>query len=166
MSHSTDLSGTLVTASKPIVVVSGSKCNAINDINFNCDYGKVTIDKVHTLMGRGDYVTSSIGIVSGSLNINTSYGAIDVEHFTESTKNITINTEYTNIKLGVDTQYHFNFDISTVYSSLKGQNLFTINHKKENNGRNSNYKGFHGSENSGNLVNINSTYGNIHFINK
>ena len=36
MSHSTDLSGTLVTASKPIVVVSGSKCNAINDINFNC----------------------------------------------------------------------------------------------------------------------------------
>lgn len=36
MSHSTDLSGTLVTASKPIVVVSGNTCNAINNINNNC----------------------------------------------------------------------------------------------------------------------------------
>lgn len=138
----------------------------VNNINYNCDYGKVTIDRVNTLMGRGDYVTSRIGTVSGSLNINTSYGAVDVEYFKESTKNITIRTEYTNIKLGIDTQYHFNFDISTVYSSLKGQDLFTINHKKENSGRNSNYKGFHGSENSGNLVNINSTYGNINFIKK
>ena len=36
MSHMADLSGTLVTASKPIVVVSGNTCNAINNINDNC----------------------------------------------------------------------------------------------------------------------------------
>jgi hypothetical protein len=36
MSHLKDLSGTLVTASKPIVVVSGNKCTAINYINRNC----------------------------------------------------------------------------------------------------------------------------------
>jgi hypothetical protein len=36
MSHMADLSGTLVTASKPIVIVSGNKCNIINNFNYNC----------------------------------------------------------------------------------------------------------------------------------
>ena len=36
MSHFKDLSGTLVTASKPIIFVSGNKCNVINNINSNC----------------------------------------------------------------------------------------------------------------------------------
>ena len=36
MSHFKDLSGTLVTASKPIIFVSGNTCNVINNINSNC----------------------------------------------------------------------------------------------------------------------------------
>ena len=54
------------------------------DVNYNCDYGKVTLGKANSIVGRGDYVTNRIGTVSGSLDLNTDYGSIKVDRLTGS----------------------------------------------------------------------------------
>ena len=76
--------------------------------------------------------------------------------------NLTLKSDYTGIKIGYDLQYHFNFEIATEYAGVNGKEAFEINISKEKSGEKY-YKGYHGSDNSGNMVNITRDYGGITF---
>jgi len=139
---------------------TNSKIGKVSEIIYSCDYGKITIDEVRSLMGTGDYISHKIGIVSGSLNINADYGSIKIENLTPTVNSVFLKADYTGIKIGYDSQLDFNFSIDMKYASLSGKSDLTVQHSDK---RNSSEKlsGFHGSENSGSTINIDSEYGGV-----
>jgi hypothetical protein len=140
-----------------------SEIGEAKDVNYDCDYGKVTIGKANDVVGRGDYVTNRLGIISGSVNLNTDYGSIRIERLTASAKNVTIRSDYTGIKMGYDSGYSFNFALDLSYSGFGGADDVNVTLKSVD-GSQKLYKGYHGTKNSGNSVNINSDYGGVTFI--
>ena len=134
----------------------------IKSLNYNCDYGKVTINKSQDLIGRGDYLTSRIGTITGSADLNTNYGNITIEKLTSTAKNVSISADYTQVKLGFENNYNFNFLVNTSYSGFKGENTVNVT-KSSKDGSDKMYSGYHGSSTTSNSININSSYGNVTF---
>ncbi len=142
---------------------TNSKIGEVSEINYNCDYGKISIDDVGKLEGMGDYISHRIGTVHGSLNINADYGSIKVDQLEASVKSAVINADYTSIKMGYDSGLNFDFVINIQYASFSGEEGLTIQHSDKQNSSKK-YSGYHGSQNSGNTININSEYGGVTLI--
>lgn len=134
-----------------------------NNVTYNCDYGKVEIEKAASVNGRGDYVTNRLGEISGNVSLNTDYGSIGIEKLTANAKNVAIKANYTGIKIGFASAYNFNFNIDLSYASLKGSDAVIVT-KTDKSNSNKSYEGYHGSQNSGNTLTINSDYGSVSFI--
>lgn len=134
----------------------------VGDINYNCDYGKVIVGKAKEIIGRGDYVNNQIGTVTGSVNLNTDYGSIRIDKVTAQAKNVTIRADYTGVKLGFESTFNFDFVVDLSYASFKGESDVTVL-KSSKDYTSSMYSGYHGTQNSGNTVNINSDYGGVTF---
>lgn len=141
--------------SKSIVEVS-------ENVSYNCDYGSLKIDNINNLEGTGDYLSLRLGNVFKNVNIKADYGSIKIDRMVSKAKNIDINSEFTGITIGYDTSYNFNFDIDLEYASLRNSDGFNFTNK-EIDGSEKKYNGYHGSQNSGNLVKINSEYGSVTF---
>lgn len=140
-----------------------SEIEDIEDINYNSDYGKVVIGKAGKVIGAGDYVTNRIGTITGSLSLNTDYGSIKVESLEGSAKNVTIEGNHTDVKLGFASDYNFNFYIDLSYASLKGEDSVTVTKSDKDKNRGT-YEGYHGNNNSGTTVRINSDFGGVTFF--
>ena len=132
------------------------------NLNYNCDYGKITINKSKDLIGRGDYLTSRIGTITGSANLNTSYGNITINKVTSTAKSVNIKADYTQVKLGFESGFNFNFLVNTSYSDFKGEDIVSVT-KSSKDGSDKMYSGYHGSQSTSNSININSSYGNVTF---
>ena len=139
---------------------SNSEIKEVGELNYNADYGKLVVGKVENLVGRGSYIPNKIGTVSGSLNLNTDYGSIHVDRLTSSVKDVTIKSDYTGVKLGYDSGFSFNFVVKTSYAGFNGTDDLNVQRSDKSNS-NKLYEGYHGSSNSGNMININSTYGGV-----
>lgn len=137
-----------------------SEIGEANDINYNCDYGKVTIDKANNVIGRGDYVTNRLGTVTGEVNLNTDYGSIHIDRLTSTAKDVTIIADYTGVKIGFDSGYSFNCEFELRYASLKGKEILNLTTTSEKNSSKL-YVGYHGNKNSGNTMNVRSSYGGV-----
>ena len=139
---------------------TNSKIGEVSEINYNCDYGKITIEDVGKAEGNGDYISHRIGNVSGSLSINADYGSIKVERLEASVKSAAISADYTSIKMGYASDLNFDFVLDMRYASFNGEDDLTIQHSEKHNSSKK-YSGYHGSQNSGNTININSEYGGV-----
>ena len=64
--------------------------------------------------------------------------------------------------LGHDAGYNFDFDIDLDYGSLRESEGFSFTNKEIDHS-DKQYNGYHGSQNSGNKVKINSEYGSVTF---
>ncbi len=135
----------------------------VGHLNYNCDYGKVIIGKVNSLIGNGDYLNNRIDEVTGDLDLNTDYGSIKVNKLSSTFKSAKINGSYTGIKLGFDSSLSFDFDFKMSYASFNGDDLVTVKHSA-NDYKDKSYTGFHGTEKSGNTINIRTSYGGITLI--
>ncbi len=137
-----------------------SDLGEVNDLNYACDYGKLMVGNASKIMGRGDYIPLKVGTLNGSMNINSDYGSITVEEISGNGGDITINSNYAGIKLGYSSSYNFDFVINLQYASLKGGDELEVM-KQRKDGSDKSYSGYHGSQNSGNTVNIRSEYGGV-----
>ena len=142
---------------------SSSNIVEVTDLYYNCDYGNINIDNVTNLEGEGDYITHRIGNVSESLEIDADYGSIKIDRIKSTAKNLCIEADYTSIKMGYENDYSFNFNVNLRYASFNADDELTIR-KRDVQNNSKKYSGFHGSENSGNTVNINSDYGGVTLI--
>jgi len=135
----------------------------VNAINYNCDYGKIVVEKANTLTGVGDYINHRIGKITGSLKITADYGSIKIDRLSGTATSAVVKSVYTSIKLGYDSDFNFDFAINLQYASLSGEEDLTVKHTSKDNS-NKQYSGHHGSENSGNTINIDSEYGGVTLI--
>ncbi len=142
---------------------TNSEILEVKNINYNCDYGKIVVEKANTLIGVGDYISHRIGKVTGSLKITADYGSIKIDRLTATATSAIVRSDYTSIKLGYDSDLNFDFEINIEYASLSGEEGLTVKHTSKDNS-DKKYSGYHGKENSGNTVNINSQYGGVTLI--
>lgn len=161
-----DYSGFTISKAKNLDISADytkSKVEVAEDITYNCDYGGITIGKVNNLKGDGDYLTTQIGDVYKNVRINADYGSIKIKRLNKSVKNVAIDSDYVGIKLGYDPEFSFDFNIELEYGSLKdSDNKFNFI-KKRVESTDRYYTGYNNTQNSGNLVRINSEYGSVTF---
>lgn len=134
----------------------------LENLTYTNDYGALEVSDVKNVQGRGDYITVKLGNVHGNVDINADYGSLDIDRMAENGGNLNLQTEYTGVKIGYAPEYYFKFEISTEYADVKGKDAFEVNISREKTSERY-YQGFHGQEQSGNLVYISSRYGSISF---
>lgn len=132
------------------------------NVNYNCDYGSLKIANINNLEGKGDYLTLRLGNVFKTVSLRANYGSIKIDRMASKAKSIDINSDYVGITIGHDPNFNFNFDIDLDYGSLRESDGFNFTNKEEEHIK-KHYDGYYGSQNSGNLVKINSEYGSITF---
>lgn len=160
-----DYSGFTVAKAKNITLSADytqSKFEVVEDITYDCDYGSLSADKANNVLGDGDYLTVVLGDIYKDVRIEADYGSIKIKRMTANAGNITINSDYVGINIGYVSNYNFNFDLNLDYASLRNSSGFEFNKKREESGSNY-YLGYYGSDNSGNLIKINSDYGSVTF---
>jgi len=137
----------------------------MKNLTYVCDYGNLEIGEAKNVQGNGDYIKVKLGVIHGNVDIKSSYGSVRIDMMAPDAKNLQISTDYTGIKIGYSPEYHFDFEIETEYAGVSGKEDFEINISREKSNANY-YKGYQGSQNSGNLMSINSEYGGISFHKK
>lgn len=140
-----------------------SEFGIIENLDYNCDYGSLYTTLSNDIKGRGDYLTTRIGKVNGSVNLNADYGSIRINELSSEAGNVSIQSDYTGIKIGYNTGYSFSFDISLEYAGLGGTDDFEIT-KKRIKSSDKYYAGYYGSSTSTNTISINSEYGGVSFM--
>ena len=132
------------------------------NVNYNCDYGSLKIDNINNIEGNGDYLSLRLGNVYKNVKLKADYGSIKIERMASKAKSINITSDYVGITIGHDANYNFDFDIDLQYGSLRESDGFNFNNKKVDHS-DKHYDGYYGSQNSGNLVKIDSEYGSVTF---
>ncbi|MBQ4819536.1 hypothetical protein [Aquimarina sp. MMG016] len=140
-----------------------SKIGSVKDLNYNCDYGDIRVENVGSMVGIGDYVGIKVGSVSNKLDVSSDYGSLNVKNLKSSTRSVNIKTDYTGVDLMYEGGFNFDFKIKTSYGGIKLDQNITIQKKYKNNS-NKDYEGYNGQPNSGNTINISSSYGGIKLI--
>lgn len=141
-----------------------SNFGKIKNLVFNNDYGSLKIDRLKNLKGEGDYLSVEAGNLYGTLNLSMDYGSLLVDRLMASLSKFALDTDYTSVKLGYDKEAPFNFEVSTSYGEVNGldQEGFTLNKKIQSSGDNY-YEGHYLSGNTGGMIRIDSSYGNVNF---
>ena len=134
----------------------------MDNLEYSSDYGSIAVDNLENVKGNGDYIGVKLGSVRGNVAITSDYGSIKISEMTADAGDINIKTDYTGIKIGYNSGYHFDFDITTEYAGVSGMGDFEVQVRKEKSTEKY-YNGYHGDDNSGNVVFINSEYGGITF---
>ncbi|HSI70551.1 MAG TPA: hypothetical protein VK941_09980 [Gillisia sp.] len=131
-------------------------------VEFSCDYGSLTVDKVKRIAGSGDYLSTKIGDIHHSADLNMDYGSLAIGKVIRGAGEIKINSDYTGLKIGYDREHSFRFAINANYANVKGMEAFEIN--KQNQGNTSkSYEGFHLNNSGNGNINITSSYGSVSF---
>ena len=138
-----------------------SKIENADELNYNCDYGSLRVGDIGILKGNGDYLDIDVESIGKILAINSDYGSIDVETLKSSTKEVAIKTDYTGVRIGYAADFNFNFSIKTSYGSIKlDENDVKIMKRSQEN-TSKFYQGYRGEKNTGNAVNISTSYGGV-----
>jgi hypothetical protein len=137
-----------------------SNLGKMGDLTYENKYGKLRVESATNVEGDAGYNNGTFGNISGAASFNVKYSTISIELLTATAKDVTFNGKYSSFNLGIHNDYAFNFDMNLSYGSLKGKDKlsFTTRNTKNSTGE---YKGYHNSENSGNNININSSYGSV-----
>jgi len=160
-----DYSGFTVSKTKNLNVradYTKSIIEVVENLEYTCDYGSLKIDNINNLNGQGDYLGLRLGNVFKNVNIKSDYGSIKIDRMASKANNVTIKSDFTGITIGHDANYNFDFDIDLEFASLRESDGFNFTNK-EIDMTEKRYNGYHGSQNSGNLVKINSEYGSVTF---
>ena len=132
-------------------------------LDYNCDYGSLKIGDAGNVTGNSDYMHTKVDKLRNSGNFDMDYGSLKILELGDDLKQIDVKTSYTHIKLGVKSSNNFSIKANLSYGYLKYDNGFTFN-KEIVKSTSKYYEGFYNS-NSGGIINIKSSYGNITFFN-
>ncbi|TMU56027.1 hypothetical protein [Flagellimonas algicola] len=141
---------------------TNSVVREMENLEYASDYGSLEVNEVNNVSGNGDYVGVKLGTVHGDVSITSDYGSLKINQMASDAGDVNIKTDYTGMKIGYHPDYHFDFEISAEYAGVSGKEAFEINISKEKSSEKY-YKGYYGSENSGNTVLITTDYGGITF---
>lgn len=139
-----------------------SKIKKVESLKFSCDYGSLTVDKVKVINGSGDYLSTKIGELFQSANLNFDYGSASIDKIMKGAGDIKIKGDYTGLKIGYDPAQAFNFAVNTSYAGVKGLDEFQVNKQNQSSSSKS-YSGHHLNNSGKGNIQITSSYGSVTF---
>lgn len=139
---------------------SNSEFKKIGKLDINTDYGSIIIGSAQDLVGRGDYVSFKIDTIINSLNLNTDYGSINLYRLKAGFKEVIIRSDFTGVTIRYESGANFNFTIDTEFASIALSDSATVT-RSDSDYTEKLKAGYHGTENSGNTVNIRTSYGGV-----
>lgn len=142
---------------------SNSDFKNVGQLDINTDYGSVSVDNARELIGRGDYVSFKIGTITNKLHLNTDYGSIKVGRLKTGFNDITIRSNFTGVFINYENTASFNFTIDAQYASISLSKDATVT-RSDNDYTEKLKQGYQGTDNSGNSINIRSSYGGVKLI--
>ena len=142
-----------------------SEFNTIQRLNYKNDFGKLLIDKINTLEGKGDYLTLKIGTLFQEASLNNEFGLIRIDQVMPSTKSLLIDSEYCSIQLGIAPEWEFQHEIDLDFAGLKS--TLALEHSiQKSESTEKYYKGFHRNNQSLNQLKITSEFGSVKLTSK
>lgn len=139
-----------------------SKIKRVESLNFSCDYGSLAVEKVKKIKGSGDYLSTKIGELYQTADLNFDYGSASIEKIMKGAGEIKINSDYTGIKIGYDAAQPFGFAVNTSYGSVNGIGDFELNKQNQSTGSKS-FEGYYLNSNNNSNVRVNTSYGSVTF---
>lgn len=139
-----------------------STIEAVENINFICEFGSLKVDNVNIINGKGEHLTTRIGKLFNKAELCVSHSNLKIEHMAAKANIVDIKSEFTSITLGFDTNLSFNFDLEFEFGSLRDSDGFNFINK-EINRHDKHYTGYYGANNSSNAIKIKSQHGSVSF---
>ncbi len=136
----------------------------VSNLDFNCDYGSLKINQVGNANGNTDYISVKINKLNESGVFVADYGGLSIGNLGSNFKFLKVNAEYAGVKIGINNETSFNITASTSYGNLNFGDGFTF-YKEIKKSSSKYYEGYFGTENSGNRIELKTSYGNISLIN-
>jgi len=140
-----------------------SKIEYANELSFSCDYGSLSTGAIGILKGNGDYVDIDVDSISNIVAIDSDYGSINIATLKPTTKEVAIKTDYSGVHIGYAADFNFNFRIKTSYGSIKMDENDVMIMKRSQENTSKFYQGYRGKKNTGNAINISTSYGGVKF---
>ncbi len=129
-------------------------------LEFDNDYGKITVDSAQKIIGTGDYVTCRFGTIESQLDLDADYGSLKILHLKAGFKSVRFNTDYTAIQLGIDSQAAFSFEVDMDYGGFSAEQPLIFEKEITKNSVYRYYQGYHLAKGAGH-VQIEADYGSI-----
>ncbi|HTK19396.1 MAG TPA: hypothetical protein VL442_07785 [Mucilaginibacter sp.] len=164
-------------------LVAKALTNPSNDFNFryyevnieevkgcslNLAYGSLKLGTVGRLDANVNYAPVDIEKLNSSGTINAKYGGgIKIGEISKALKNLDIDSKYSSVNIGLKGDENFNFDVTVKYGSFNfDENRLKVTSKSPSDDSRGyrptkNYRGYAGTSNSSNTININTTYQSV-----
>lgn len=136
----------------------------VSNLNYNCDYGSLKVGESDNIYGRSDYMPTTIENINSTGDFDIDYGSLKINEVNTNFKKIKINSSYTNVKIKSSQNTSFNVVASLSYGGFKYDDGFTFN-KEITKSTSKYYEGYHNSPNSNSIIEVDSSYGSISFLN-
>lgn len=134
----------------------------VENIEYDCNHGSLKVDNINNLQGKGNHLTARIGNVFKNLKLKGNHGSLKIERIASKANTIDIDTKFISLTIGYDAAFNFDFDLDFSHGSLRDSEGFNFT-KKHTDHTSKTYEGYYGSENSGNMVKIQSQHGSVSF---
>lgn len=145
-------------------VFSGNYTNSnfgnVKNLQFNSNYGRIIVTRAESVIGKGNYINKKFESIGKSINVQSRYGALNIERLEKGFTDVDIDARYTTVKVGYHPDASFQFSGMVAYANIKGIDLLTLKTSIEQNTKKE-YEGFYNSEKSKNHITIRSDYGGV-----
>lgn len=88
------------------------------ELRIDGNYNDILIDRVERIFLDGNYSDVEIGEVTRELEVDASYGDIEVDHLRTGFERVYIRVNYIDVELDVDSEAGFTFDLRTRYGGI------------------------------------------------
>lgn len=128
-------------------------------MDFDSQYDKLKLDEVTNLNVDSQFTSLKIGVLHSRLNVDNTYGGVDIEEVKKTFKEIDIDSEFASVSVDIERGASFSVDAETDFCSMNCPGDWNIKAEKE--GMNSkSYSGVVGSDATASLK-IDSNYGGV-----
>ncbi len=129
------------------------------EIRFDGNYNDIVIDQVERIFLDGNYSDVEINEVSKELEVDASYGDLEIDHLSVGFERVYIRVNYIDVDLDIDDEAGYELELRTRYGSIdfSGKNV-DINEDKS--GSSKSLRGTKKGKGSG-RVDISTSYGDI-----
>jgi len=130
------------------------------ELRIDGNYNDIVIDRVERIFLDGNYSDVEIGEVTRELEVDASYGDLEVDHLRTGFERVYIRVNYIDVELDVDSEAGFTFDLRTRYGGIDFDTSRATNKNTNKSGSSRTATGSFPGKGQG-KIDISTSYGDI-----
>ncbi len=122
-------------------------------------YGDIEIDKIGVLVIEGRYSDIDLGLLKKRLELDTSYGDVDINKVANDFDLIKVDGRYADIDVAIEKGAEYRIKLETSYADMSFPKMYVVD--VDNEGNSQSLNGYVGNENAKGMIDIDTAYGDI-----